>query len=166
MVLVQSLTFPDSLPSVQDAFLPQIENTLDFHTFTSLRRIVTHQQNKPLVRRGDFMKQVTLFLPEVAARIEETDFGYVHLEMGALKLATKEAFAQSDFAAVRKHLTLIADVFERADEELYDAIRVSYLEAIFLCETSAAHIMARGLLSKSLENALRQAELRLQQQLS
>jgi hypothetical protein len=125
---------------------------------------VSHQQSKPLIKRADFMKLVTLYLPEVAARIEESDFGVIHLEMGAMKLATRDAFARSDFATVRKHLFLIADLFDRADAELYDAIRISYLEALFLGDTSAAHIVARGMLSKAMENALRQAELRLEKQ--
>jgi hypothetical protein len=67
---------------------------------------------------------------------------------------------------VRKHLFLIADLFDRADAELYDAIRISYLEALFLGDTSAAHIVARGMLSKAMENALRQAEQRLEKQRS
>jgi hypothetical protein len=121
--------------------------------------MVSHQHSKPLLKRADFMKLVTLYLPEVAERIDENDFGIVHLEIGAMKLATKDAFARNDFTAVRKHLLMIADVLDRADDELYDAIRISYLEAIFLGETSAAHIIARGMLSKSMENALRQTEL-------
>ncbi len=145
---------------VTDGFIQPFEPMLDFKTFASLRRMVTHQQSKPLVKRTDFMKQVTLYLPEVAARIEESDFGIVHLEVGAMKLATGDAFARSDFATVRKHLSLIADLFERADAELYDAIRISYLEALFLGEVSAAHIVARSMLSRPMENVLRQSELR------
>jgi hypothetical protein len=149
-----------------------LEHLIDFKTFASLRRMVSLQQNnavplqqsKPLLKRADFMKLVTLYLPEVAERIEESDFGIVHLEIGAMKLATKDAFDGNDFATVRKHLLLIADLFDRADAELYDAIRVSYLEAIFLGDTSAAHIVARGMLSNALTNALRQAELRLEKQ--
>jgi hypothetical protein len=148
--------------TVADSVLQSFEHLLDFKAFASLRRMVTHQQSKPLIRRADFMQLVTIYLPEVAACIEENDFGIVHLEIGAMKLATKDAFARSDFATVRKHLFLIADLFDRADAELYDAIRISYLEALFLGDTSAAHIVARGMLSRPMENALRQAELRLE----
>ncbi len=164
MIPYTSQTLPRPSLPVVDIVMPIVDHLLDFKTFASLRRVVTHQQNKPLIRRADFMKQVTLFLPEVSARIEESDFGYVHLEVGAMKLATQEAFARSDFTTVRRHLSLIADLFDRADGELYDAIRISYLEALFLDEVSAAHIMARGMLSKGMENALRQAELRLERQ--
>ncbi len=155
-----TLAFAD-LP-ITDGFVQPFEPMLDFKTFASLRRMVAHQQSKPLVKRADFMKQVTLYLPEVAARIEENDFGIVHLEVGAMQLATRDAFARSDFNTIRRHLSLIADVFDRADDELYEAIRISYLEALFLDEVSAAHIVARSMLSKPMENALRQAESRLE----
>jgi hypothetical protein len=161
MILFPSHSLPRTHLTIADGVLQPFEHLLDFKTFASLRRMVSHQQSKPLIKRADFMKLVTLYLPEVAERIEENDFGIVHLEMGAMKLATRDAFARSDFATVRKHLLLIADIFDRADAELYDAIRISYLEAIFLGDTSAAHIVARGMLSKAMENTLRQAELRL-----
>jgi hypothetical protein len=164
--MIPSHTLPHPHLTVADGVLQPFEHLLDFKTFASLRRMVSHQQSKPLIKRTDFMKLVTLYLPEVAARIEESDFGIVHLEIGAMKLATKEAFARSDFATVRKHLLLVADLFDRADAELYEAIRISYLEALFLGDTSAAHIVARGMLSNAMENALRQAELRLEKQRS
>ncbi len=157
-----SHTLPRASLPFADSVMQPFEHLLDFKTFASLRRMVTHQQSKPLIKRSDFMKQVTLFLPEVAARIEESDFGIVHLEVGAMKLATRDALACSDLATVRKHMLLIADLFDRADAELYEAIRISYLEALFLDEVSAAHIVVRGMLSRPMENALRQSELRLE----
>ncbi|ADE11637.1 DUF7674 family protein [Sideroxydans lithotrophicus] len=147
---------------VADGTMQPFEHLLDFKTFASLRRMVAHQQSKPLVKRADFMKIVTLYLPEVAARIEESDFGIVHLEVGALKLATKEAIAGRDYATVRRHLLMIADLFDRADAELYDAIRISYLEGLFLDETSTAYMEARSMLSRPMENILRQSELHLE----
>jgi hypothetical protein len=82
--------------------------------------------------------------------------------VGALKLATADAIANRDFAKVRRYLFLIAEIFERADAELYDAIRISYLEGLFLDEQSNAHLEARSMLSRPMENVLRQAELRLE----
>ena len=154
-------TQPLNDPAVSDGVIQPFEHLLDFKTFASLRRMVSHQQSKPLVKRTDFMKQVTLYLPEVSERIEESDFGIVHLEVGAMKLATQNAIANRDFSSVRKHLLLIAEIFDRADAELYDAIRISYLEGIFLDEISSAHMEARSMLSRPMENVLRQAELRL-----
>jgi hypothetical protein len=162
MIIFPTPTLLRNDPPVSDDVIQSFEHLLDFKTFSSLRRMVTHQQSKPLVKRTDFMKQVTLYLPEVAARIEESDFGVVHLEVGAMKLVTKDAISNRDFATVRKHLFLIAELFDRADAELYDAIRISYLEGLFLDETSTAHKEARGMLSNSMENVLRQSELRLE----
>ncbi len=164
MIPFPSGTLPHTGLPIADNLMQPFEQLLDFKTFASLRRIVTHQQSKPLLRRTDFMKQVTLYLPEVAERIEESDFGILHLEVGTMKLATRDAFARSDFATVRKHLSLIADLFDRADAELYEAIRISYLEALFLDEVSAAHIVARSMLPQPMENALRQSESHLEKQ--
>lgn len=159
-------TLPRNDLPVSDSVIQPFEHLLDFKTFASLRRMVTHQQNKPLLKRTDFMKQVTLYLPEVAARIEESDFGVVHLEVGAMKLATKDAIANRDFVTVRKHLSLIAEFFDRADAELYDAIRVSFLEGLFLDETTTSYLEARSMLSRAMGNALRQSELQLEKQRS
>lgn len=161
------LPFPaHSLPATDltasDGALLPYENLLDFKTFVSLRRMVAHQQSKPLLKRTDFMKQVTLYLPEVAARIEESDFGVVHLEVGAMKLATKEAIDNRDFGTARKHMLLIAEIFDRADAELYNAIRISFLEDLFLDEENAAYLEARAMLSRPMENVLRQSESRLE----
>lgn len=164
MIPLPTQTLPRTELHGADNALHPFEQLLDFKTFSSLRRMVTHQHGKPLVRRSDFMKQVTLYLPEVAARIEESDFGIVHLEVGAMRLATRDAIRHGDFAAVRKHLFLIADLFDRADAELYEAIRISWLDALFLEECSLAFMEARSMLSRPMENALRQSELRLEQQ--
>jgi hypothetical protein len=166
MITSPAHAIPQAKLSIADGASQPFEHLLDFRTFASLRRMVSHQQSKPLLKRADFMKQVTLWLPEVAARIEESDFGVVHLEVGAMKQASRDALARSDFATVRRHLSLVADLFDRADAELYDAIRISYLESLFVGETSAALIVARGMLSPAMENALRQAELRLEKQRS
>lgn len=162
MITSSAHAVPHAHPAFTDSIMQSFDHLPDFRAFASLRRMVTHQQSKPLLTRSDFMKQLTLHLPEVAARIEESDFGIVHLEVGTMKLATRDALVRSDFANVRRHLSLVADVFERADAELYDAIRISYLEPLFLDGTSAAQIVARGMLSRPMENALRQAELRLE----
>jgi len=154
-------TLPRCDLPVADGVMQPFEHLLDFKTFASLRRMVTHQQNKPLIRRSDFMKQLTLYLPEVAALVDESDFGIVHLEVGVMRLATRDAIARRDFSSVRRHLLLITDLFDRADAELYDAIRISYLEALFLDECSTTHKEVRSMLSKPMENALRQSELAL-----
>lgn len=147
-----------------DGVLQPFEQMFDFNTFASLRRMVSHQLSKPLLKRADFMKQITLYLPEVAALIEESDFGVLHLEVGAVRLATKVAIANRDFDCVRRYLTLVSEFFDRADAELYDAIRVSFLEGLFLEETSPSYAEARKMLSRAMENVLRQSELCFEKQ--
>lgn len=152
-------TLPGNELTASDAVMHTFEHLLDFRTFVSLRRMVALQRNKPLLKRADFVKQVTLYLPEVAARIEESDFGVVHLEVGAMKLATRDAIDNRDFATARRHLLLISEIFDRADAELYNAICVSFLEDLFLEQTGTAYAEARCMLSRSMENSLRQSEL-------
>jgi len=161
MVTIQSRTLSHSNLPIPDSLVHPFEQMLDFKTFTSLRRMVSHQHEKHLIRRADFVQQLTLYLPEVAARIEESDFGIVHLEVGAMKLATREAIVRRDFTTVHRHFILIADLLDHADAELSDAIRISYLEALFLDETDPAYAKARCMLSRPMENVLRQSELRL-----
>ncbi|MBI4808232.1 MAG: hypothetical protein HY799_04730 [Nitrosomonadales bacterium] len=161
MIPFPTRTLPHTDLPIADNVMHPFEQLLDFKTFSSLRRMVTHQHSKPLLKRTDFMKQVTLYLPEVAARIEESDFGIVHLEVGAMRLTTREAIIGRDFATVRRHLSLITDLFDRADGELYEAICISYLEALLVEETSPVFLEARSMLSKPMENVLRQTELRM-----
>ena len=62
---------------------------------------------------------------------------------------------------MHRHFILIADLLDHADAELSDAIRISYLEALFLDEADPAYVEARCMLSRPMENILRQSELRL-----
>ncbi len=96
--------------------------------------------------------------PEVAARIDESDFGILHLEVGALKLATQDAITAGDWHAVTKYFAFVAGLIEDAGDELRDAINVSYLGNLFYGEMSANYAKARTLLPKPLARALEQIE--------
>ena len=155
------LSMPDAnFPIAIGGMMPIHRFLSDFKMFTSLRQMLSNNRSQPSMTRLDFMQQVTLHLPEVSELIEESDFGILHLEVGALKLATRQALRQFDFSRIRHHLLLVGNLFEHADAELRAAILVSYLEPLFLGETSLAHIEARSLLSRPMEEALRQSELR------
>jgi hypothetical protein len=155
------LHVPDAqTPITIDGMLPIQRFLSDFRMYASLRQMLAHSRARPLMTRLDFMQQITLYLPEVSALIEESDFGILHLEVGALKLATRQALRQYDFGRVRRHLFLVGNLFEHADAELREALHLSYLEPLFLGETSIAHREARSLLSKPMEEAVRQSELR------
>ncbi len=135
---------------------------LDFKTFSSLRRMVSHQRKLRVVGSLDFMQQLALHLPEVAGQVDESDFGYIHLEVGVLKVASQTAIRSRDISELLRHLILVSDLLGRADQTLHDALRVSYLEALFLGETGAESIAARGMLPKMMEDLLRKSEDRMQ----
>ncbi len=113
-----------------------------------------------VMNRADFIHHVTMHLPEVSSRIQEDDFGIVHLEMAAMKLATRDAILAYEFHTVRRHFSFIAYLLEHADKELHDAIRVSYLESLFIGEGTAEYEHARGLLPKNLAEVLKKLDLR------
>ncbi len=113
-----------------------------------------------LMGRTDFLQHVVLQLPDVAAHIDEDDFGILHLEMGAMKLATLDAIRRHDLHIVRRHFAFITYLYEYANNELHDAILVSYLEALFVDDCPPACERVRSLLPASLAEALRRAELR------
>ncbi|HKB61222.1 MAG TPA: hypothetical protein VKC56_14395 [Gallionellaceae bacterium] len=121
-----------------------------------------HDSNSavPLMVRADFLQHVVLQLPDVAARIDEDDFGVLHLEMGAMKLATLDAVRRHDLHVVRRHFAFISYLYEYANNELHDAIMVSYLEALFVDDCPPVCERVRSLLPASLAEALRRAELR------
>ncbi len=135
----------------------------DFLAFSELRNTLRASAKAAQVTtmtRSDFMQHITLYMPEVSARIEEEDFGVVHLEMGAMKLATRDAILSQDFNTVRRHLSYIGYLYEHADHELRHAILISYLEALLIGESAPAYSRARRLLPPNLEAELIKAELR------
>lgn len=137
-------------------------HTMDFKTFCSLRRMVAHQRKQWAVGCADFMQLLTLHLPEVAEHVDESDFGYIHLEVGVLKLASHAAIQCRDTSELLRHLILVSDLFGRAEPALRDALRVSYLEALFMDETGPAFSAARCMLPNTMETMLRESEMRMQ----
>jgi hypothetical protein len=149
--------------------MPTQDFRFNFNVFSAMRQVLrSRAQAMPVtipitvMGRADFIHHVTLHLPEVSALIEEDDFGVLHLEMGAMKLATQCAILRYEFYTVRRHFAFISYLFEHADKALYDAILVSYLESLFIGESTAEYESARGLLSANMREALKRAELRYQ----
>lgn len=142
--------------------LPEYKPALDFKTFCSLRRMVSHQRKQWVAGSADFMQLLTMHLPEVAEHVEESDFGYIHLEVGVLKLASRRAIICRDMSEFLRHLILVSDLMGRADPALRDALRVSYLEALFMDETGAEFSAARCMLPKVMEELLRKSEMKMQ----
>lgn len=135
----------------------------NFNVFYAMRQALRSRgQAMPItiMGRADFIHHITLHMPEVSSRIEEDDFGILHLEMGAMKLATRDAIVCYEFHTVRRHFAFISYLLEHADHALYDAILVSYLEGLFIGEVTPEYESARSLLPKNLTEALKKTELR------
>lgn len=108
--------------------------------------------------RTDFMDYVARSMPEVHERVEPDDVGHAHLEMGAMRLATRHAIARDDFRTVYSHFSVVGAWLGYADDELFDAMIVSYLEALFIGIAAPEYRNARSLLPMNLEQALQQIE--------
>lgn len=108
--------------------------------------------------RTDFIYQLMSEFPEIAARIDESDFGILPLEIGVMTLATKEAINRFGLHTVSMHFAFMGKLFDCANKELKDAIQIAYVENLLLGETSPAYAAARFLLPRYLGIALKQSE--------
>lgn len=146
--------------SVTKAALPRFQ--LDYQSFCNLHRLV---RLKSLALDGNsrFASHLTLYFPKAAARIDEADFGILHLEVGALKLDTRAAILRHDWTTVIEHFVFVARMVETAGKELRDALHISYLGMLLCDEKSISFVKARSLLPKSLVVALEKIEHHYQQ---
>ena len=129
------------------------KSRFDYNSFSKLRKLV-YLRPIPVAGYSRFAGYLAIHFPEVAANIDEADFGVLHLEVGELKLATRDAIQKRDWPAVRAHFDFIDSILETADAELHDAIGVSYLGNLFYCETSINYAKARTLMPTRLAVAL------------
>jgi hypothetical protein len=107
----------------------------------------------PATGNSKFTDYLTRHFPAVAASID-TDCWLLHLEVGAMTLASREAILKGDWPTLCSHFSFIDSVLESADKELHDAIGVSYLVNLFYDETSLHYAKARTLMPKRLAAAL------------
>jgi hypothetical protein len=107
----------------------------------------------PVTEKSQFTDYLTIHFPEVAASID-TDCWALHLEVGAMTLASREAIVKHDWSTLHTHYAFIDSVLENADTRLHDAIGVSYLVNLFYGETSLDYAKARTLMPKRLSAAL------------
>lgn len=130
---------------------------LDFNSFYDLHRVVG-LKSFPTAGHSRFASHLALYFPEAAARIDENDFGVLHLEVGALKILTREAIAKRDWESVGEHYSFVEVMMAVGGDELSDALQVSYLGSLFYGETSLNFAKARSLLPKELAAALESVE--------
>lgn len=145
--------FGPSLPHLRSGSGAPRAPLPDYESFDKLLRLV---YLKPLHVAGNsrLAGYLALHLPEVAARIGYDDLGVLHLEIGVLKLAVREAIANRDWSAVSRYFAEVAAMMEDAGPELFDAINVSFLGSLFYGETALNTRKARALLPEPLRLAL------------
>ncbi len=125
----------------------------DYKSFRNLNRLAAIKP-VPVGGNSRFACYLAIHFPEVAMNIDEADFGVLHLEVGELKLATRDAIVRRDWPTVATHFAFVDTMLESADTELHDAIGVSYLGNLFYGETSLNYAKARTLLPRRLGIAL------------
>jgi hypothetical protein len=101
---------------------------------------------------------MALHFPEVVKYLVEEDIGILHLEVGAMKLATRRAIDNQQWDIVRSHFAFMDNLLANAEVELREAIHVSYLGNLFYGEMSFNHARARCMLPKPLAAALEHVE--------
>jgi len=131
----------------------QPPSRFDYHSFRDLHKLALLKP-VPVSGKSRFAGYLAIHFPEVAAAIDDMDFGVLHLEVGALKRASREAILARDWPLVSRHFAFVDSVLESASTELHDAIGVSYLGNLFYGETSLNYAKARTLLPKRLALAL------------
>lgn len=134
---------------------------VDFRTFVYLHRLMSFDA-KPLPNelRSRLASHIALYLPEVASRIDESDFGVVHLEMGVLRLATKRAIDERQWGMVSTHFSFLeALIRQEPGDDIIEAIHVSYLGMLFDGEHAINYEKARQLLPQCLKQPLKSIEL-------
>ncbi|HEY5994361.1 MAG TPA: hypothetical protein VIU46_07140 [Gallionellaceae bacterium] len=122
---------------------------LDESAFHEIYRLVC-LKSLPVAGRSRFASHLALHFPEAAARIDDGDFGILHLEVGALKLETRGAINRRNWDVLRNHFAFVSELMEDGGAELRDALKVSYLGNLFYGETSLNYAKARSLLPRNL----------------
>lgn len=121
----QAMTMQASDANARLPFNPRLQ--LDFNTFSALRKLLSRKPKKRTFN-SRFACYLALYLPDVAADIDEEDFGIIHLEIAVLAKSTREAIDRKDWVTVQRNFAFIADMLEKAGKELQDAIHISYFE--------------------------------------
>lgn len=156
-------TAPETRPGLNCGIVQKDEHAamprfqVDFHQFRSLHKLLCFKP-APHAVRSRFACYLAVYFPEVAAHLDESDFGILHLEVGVLKAASAQAIASENWSTLSRHFAFTAALLNRGGGELRDALHVSYLGSLFYGETSRNHAQARTLLPRKLAHALERIE--------
>lgn len=129
-----------------------------FKTFTHLQRLFSLENGAQCHAFSRIAGHLAIHLPEVARRLSDDEFGVLHLELGVLKLATRDAINERDWGTVSRHFAFIDMLFQDAPADLDSAIQVSYLGMLLSNETNINFCKARTLLPPLLTSALNAVE--------
>jgi hypothetical protein len=108
--------------------------------------------------RSDFERLLTERFPAIAAEIDDFERGLLHLEMAVFARATCRAIDSGDAGEVQAHVGFVDWLLSDARPDLENAIRVSYLENVFLDSEDPRYVSARAKLSKRLQTTLTELE--------
>ena len=114
------------------------------------------------IDRDCFLRALAKRFPEIAVNIDEIDSGLLHLEIAVVSRATHEAVRAQRWEMVASHFAFMEEVFAGGNEAIKNAVCVSYVENIFLGETSVGHVHARAMLPPELATALAELEAHFQ----
>ncbi|NNE00268.1 MAG: hypothetical protein HKN47_23360 [Pirellulaceae bacterium] len=78
--------------------------------------------------REAFLELLADQFPEVVATIDEISTGLLHLEVAAFRRCVENAADSSRLWDVQRYLKFVDDIVPRADDELGNAIGVSFIE--------------------------------------
>jgi hypothetical protein len=106
------------------------------------------------VDHGRFVALLRERFPEVAAQIDATSEGLLHMEMAALSRATQRAIDAQDREAVKRHFSFVDEVFRDGTTDVINAVNVSFLENLRFDGRKAGPTNARDLLPPRLRQAL------------
>lgn len=87
-----------------------------------------------LVNRDEFIRRLAERFPAIAAEIDDLHEGLLHLEMAVFARATAAAIDGRDRSKVNDLFAFAEEILVTADSAVENAIYVSYLENIFLCD--------------------------------
>jgi hypothetical protein len=110
------------------------------------------------IDRDRFIVLLSEQFPEVAADIDDSSEGLLHLEMATLARATQTAIDNCDRDTVRRYFQFIDEVFQGAAPDVENAVNVSYLENLRFEGRKAGPAKARELLTPRLCQALAELE--------
>ncbi len=137
------------------AVIPRFQ--LDYHSFRRLHEVLSAKPAGGAVK-SRFACFLAIYFPEVAAHIEESDFGILHLEVGVLKVLSRHAIVKGDWDTLARHFAFVMALLESGGGELRNALSVSYLGSLFYGELNGNFAVARCLLPRRLARALESIE--------